>query len=262
MRVGPEEARAYSAWFETPLGEQVWRDERRAILRLLGPVGGKRILDPGAGRSRALQGPGARGKPGHRRSRSLERLEPSPMDARADGRSPLVTGSILEPADVGPPPETRPSRSRGVDDALRIVAVAHQRRRPGDWQEEPDVTAGVICGGASPHPLWSPGWVWQETRRRGRAPRFEPYAFCTGTHRLGRSKPGRRPPRSRPSRSTSSRTDRRAAAGWKVAAVGHMRDHRTPRSADVTASTESAGTRKRFPRPVPPRCRHLRPAPG
>jgi len=52
LRVDPEEARAYSAWFETPLGEQVWRDERRAILHLLGPVGGKRILDAGAGDGR------------------------------------------------------------------------------------------------------------------------------------------------------------------------------------------------------------------
>ena len=30
----------------------MWRDERRAILRLLGPVGGKRILDAGAGDGR------------------------------------------------------------------------------------------------------------------------------------------------------------------------------------------------------------------
>ena len=47
-----EAARTYAAWFETPLGQRVWADERRALGELLGPVDGHRMLDAGAGDGR------------------------------------------------------------------------------------------------------------------------------------------------------------------------------------------------------------------
>lgn len=42
----------YGRWFETPLGRRVWADERAALLPLLGPLQGKRVLDAGAGDGR------------------------------------------------------------------------------------------------------------------------------------------------------------------------------------------------------------------
>jgi hypothetical protein len=64
-------------------------------------------------------------------------------------------------------------------------------------QEEPDAAAGVICGGASPHPRWSRGVDGSGSTRPGQSARFEPYGF---THRrspmlpAGRSAPVRRLP--------------------------------------------------------------------
>lgn len=42
----------YASWFETDLGRLVWRDERAALLSLLGPVQGRAVLDAGAGEGR------------------------------------------------------------------------------------------------------------------------------------------------------------------------------------------------------------------
>jgi len=49
---GPEEARSYAGWFETPPGRQVWEDERRVLRRLMKPVAKHRVLDAGAGDGR------------------------------------------------------------------------------------------------------------------------------------------------------------------------------------------------------------------
>jgi len=49
---GEEEARSYAGWLDTPLGQRVWEDERRALGRLLAPVANRRILDAGAGDGR------------------------------------------------------------------------------------------------------------------------------------------------------------------------------------------------------------------
>ncbi len=49
---GPEAARSYASWFETPLGRRVWADERRELRRLLRPAAKRRGLDAGAGDGR------------------------------------------------------------------------------------------------------------------------------------------------------------------------------------------------------------------
>lgn len=46
------EPEAYGAWFETALGRRVWADERRAVVALLQPLGGWRILEAGCGNGR------------------------------------------------------------------------------------------------------------------------------------------------------------------------------------------------------------------
>lgn len=43
---------AYGAWFETPLGRLVWADEFQAMVTLLNPLAGHRILDAGCGDGR------------------------------------------------------------------------------------------------------------------------------------------------------------------------------------------------------------------
>jgi SAM-dependent methyltransferase len=43
---------SYAAWFETALGRLVWRDERAALLSLLGAVEGRSVLDAGVGEAR------------------------------------------------------------------------------------------------------------------------------------------------------------------------------------------------------------------
>ncbi|MHB1224689.1 MAG: class I SAM-dependent methyltransferase [Gemmatimonadaceae bacterium] len=57
------EPERYASWFDTELGRLVWEDERAALLPLLGPVGGKAVLDGGIGDARLaveLVGAGAR----------------------------------------------------------------------------------------------------------------------------------------------------------------------------------------------------------
>ena len=43
---------SYAAWFDSDLGQRVWRDERRALERAMGEVAGRRVLDVGAGEGR------------------------------------------------------------------------------------------------------------------------------------------------------------------------------------------------------------------
>lgn len=45
---------AYGAWFESSLGRRVWADEERALLRVLQPKPGWRVLDAGCGDGRLL----------------------------------------------------------------------------------------------------------------------------------------------------------------------------------------------------------------
>jgi SAM-dependent methyltransferase len=44
----------YGAWFASPLGRRVWADEERALLKLLRPRAGWRVLDTGCGDGRLL----------------------------------------------------------------------------------------------------------------------------------------------------------------------------------------------------------------
>ncbi|MGE0353433.1 MAG: class I SAM-dependent methyltransferase [Gemmatimonadales bacterium] len=43
---------SYEEWFTSPLGRQVWRDERKVLLQALGSVARCRVLDVGAGDGR------------------------------------------------------------------------------------------------------------------------------------------------------------------------------------------------------------------
>jgi 2-polyprenyl-3-methyl-5-hydroxy-6-metoxy-1,4-benzoquinol methylase len=45
---------AYGTWFESPVGRRVWADEERALLRVLRPRPGGRVLDAGCGDGRLL----------------------------------------------------------------------------------------------------------------------------------------------------------------------------------------------------------------
>jgi len=45
---------AYGAWFESSVGRRVWADEERALLRVLQPEPGGRVLDAGCGDGRLL----------------------------------------------------------------------------------------------------------------------------------------------------------------------------------------------------------------
>jgi SAM-dependent methyltransferase len=52
---------AYAAWFDTPLGRQVWADEERALLAVLDPAAGDQVLDAACGDGRLLAALAARG---------------------------------------------------------------------------------------------------------------------------------------------------------------------------------------------------------
>ncbi|MFP3948310.1 MAG: class I SAM-dependent methyltransferase [Longimicrobiales bacterium] len=55
------EPQRYGSWFETELGRIVWEDELDALLGLLGPVEGKRLLDAGVGEGRLALDPALAG---------------------------------------------------------------------------------------------------------------------------------------------------------------------------------------------------------
>jgi 2-polyprenyl-3-methyl-5-hydroxy-6-metoxy-1,4-benzoquinol methylase len=46
---------AYAAWFESPLGRRVWAHEERALLIVLQPKAGWRVLDAACGDGRLLR---------------------------------------------------------------------------------------------------------------------------------------------------------------------------------------------------------------
>jgi SAM-dependent methyltransferase len=52
---------AYRAWFDSPLGRRVWADEERALLGVLRPEPGWRVLDVGCGDGRLLESLARRG---------------------------------------------------------------------------------------------------------------------------------------------------------------------------------------------------------
>lgn len=118
----------YGRWFETPLGRRVWADERGALLPLLGPLEGRRILDAGAGDGRLaveLAAAGAR----------VVAVDASETMLREAGRRTVPEGGALLP--VGGRLEALPFRAASFDLVVAMTVLC--------FVEDPSAALGELA---------------------------------------------------------------------------------------------------------------------